>query len=108
MTKFLTKILAPFLALIASIIGLIELISALNRIKTGLEVFLFISGTTSSVIKNYNDFVSWRDGLQNQIFQTIFTFFPILHGIPDVVWRIISAAMFLYIAYILLKWYAES
>jgi len=108
MTKFVTKILAPFVAFIAAIMGLIAFISALNRIKTGLEVIVFISDTTSSAIKSYNDFTTWRDGIQNLIFQSIFDYLPFLHEVPGIVWDLIGAAIFLYLAFFLIQLYTES
>jgi hypothetical protein len=108
MTKFITKILAPLVALVAAIMGLIDIISAINRVKTGLEVIVFISNTTQSAIKSYNDFATWRDGFYDFIFQSIFGYFPFLHEVPGVVWDTIRAVIFLYVAYLCIKIYSES
>jgi hypothetical protein len=108
MTKFITKILALFVALIAAIMGFIDLISAINRVKSGFEGVIFVFNTTQSAIKSYNDYTNWRDGIYDQIFQSIFGFFPFLHNVPGVVWDIIRTVIFLYVAFLCIKLYSES
>jgi len=107
MTKFITKILAPFVALIAVIMCLIEIISAINRIKTGSEIVIFVSNTSSSAVKTYNVFAKLRDEFYSQIFLSIFDYLPFLQYVPGVVWDLIRAAIYLYIAIFLIKLTAE-
>ena len=105
MTRSLIRtILAPFLAIIALIIGLIELYQVLNRIKMVLDAIVFISNTYNSATTAWTDFTLWKANVSYQISQPIFSALPFLGMIPDIFWDLLKAIIFIYIGLLILDW----
>ena len=108
MTKIITKILAPFGALIAFIMLMFDFMSAVSRVNTGIKGIIFISNETSSAITSYNNFANMRDGFYNWIFQTIFNYVPFLHSVPDEVWGFTRGVILLGLMLLCIKLYIEA
>jgi len=104
MTNIIAKILAPIIAAFAAIMALMDLISTLNDIKTGIEIATFAVNTTTSIVQTYNDFAVWRTGIENQTLSFIFIYAPILQNVPPIGWDLLKVGIFITIFLYVIDW----